>query len=149
MKKGRKGGRRCSPAAGGESSTRAGSATPSALCPCCCCRSALKPLGCSRSTGSRTRTMKKWAPMTGSVWREEGLLASDLADGEAGLCFCPSVNHPAWFAKLQQGGETDTRSYSCDYYCCNCEELIRRAAVWHLMMNWNNSEKPGSCKANA
>lgn len=28
---------------------------------------------------------------------------SGLADGEAGLCFCPSVNHPAWFAELQRG----------------------------------------------
>lgn len=48
----------------------------------------------------------KWDPMTGSAWREEGLLASDLAADEAGLCFCPSVNHPAWFAELRQGGET-------------------------------------------
>lgn len=53
--------------------------------------------------------------MTGSGWWEEGLLASDLADGEAGLCFCPSVNHPAWFAELQRG-ETETGSNY--YYCC-------------------------------
>lgn len=36
--------------------------------------------------------------MTVSGWREEGLLG--LADGETGLCFCPSVNHPAWFVEL-------------------------------------------------
>lgn len=52
--------------------------------------------------------------MTESGWREEGLLESDLADGEAGLCFCPSVNHPAWFAELQRG-ERETRRY---YDCC-------------------------------
>lgn len=48
--------------------------------------------------------------MTASGWREEGLLASALADGEAGISFCPSVNHPAWFAELQRG-ERETVSY--------------------------------------
>lgn len=114
-RKARKEGHR-SPAAGGESSTRAGSATPSVLCPCCCCWRcwALKLPGCSRLTGSQT-PMKCWARMTGSGWKEEGLLASDLADGDSALCFCPSVNHPAWFAELQWG-ERETMSY---YYCCS------------------------------
>lgn len=44
--------------------------------------------------------------MMGSAWME-GVLAWALADTEAGLCFCPSVNHPAWFGKLQRE-ETDT-----------------------------------------
>lgn len=75
----------------------------------------LKPPGCSQSTGSPS-PIEMSVPMTGSGWKEEeGLLAWDLADDEAGLCFCPSVNHPAWFAELKRG-KTETTSY---YYGCH------------------------------
>lgn len=30
------------------------------------------------------------------------LAAVAAAAAGAGLCFCPSVNHPAWFAQLKQ-----------------------------------------------
>lgn len=40
--------------------------------------------------------------MTRSERWEEGLLASEFDVGVGGLWFCPSVNHPAWFAELPQ-----------------------------------------------
>lgn len=60
------------------------------------------------------------ARMTASGWREEGLLASGPADGGAGIGFCPSVNHPAWFAELQ-GGKTQAELF----WLCPLDSLVK------------------------